>query len=151
MKKLLLISSLFSSIFFSSAFSEIKIGILFGFTGPIETLTPIMAKSAELAFQEASDSELLLGGEKIVSIKADSTCTNPDAASEAAKKIFNENVAAIVGAICLEETKIILSKSNFSNKIDLISGPYKTINLMKNDYILIKNFGFEELDIILND
>ena len=107
MKKLLLISSLFSSIFFSSAFSEIKIGILFGFTGPIENLTPIMAESAELAFQEASDSELLLGGEKIVSVKADSTCTNPDAASEAAKKIFNENVAAIVGAICLEETKMI--------------------------------------------
>ena len=131
MKKLLLISSLFSSIFFSSAFSEIKIGILFGFTGPIETLTPIMAESAELAFQEASDSELLLGGEKIVSIKADSTCTNPDAASEAAKKIISENVAAIVGAICLEETKMILSKSNFSDKIALIS-PAASFPSLKN-------------------
>ena len=121
MKKLLLISSLFYSIFFSSAFSEIKIGILFGFTGPIETLTPIMAESAELAFQEASDSELLLDGEKIISVRADSTCTNPDAASEAAKKIISENVAAIVGAICLEETKTILSKSKILDKITLIS------------------------------
>ena len=80
-----------------------------------------MAESAELAFQEASESELLLDGEKIVSIKADTTCNNPDAASEAAKKIISENVAAIVGAICLEETKMILSKSNFSDKIALIS------------------------------
>ena len=36
-----------------------------------------------------------------------------------------------------------------SNKqTNLISGPYSTINFMKNDYILLKKFGFEELDII---
>ena len=33
-------------------------------------------------------------------------------------------------------------------KTNLISGPYNTINFMKNDYILLKEFGFEELDII---
>ena len=49
-----------------------------------------------------------------------------------------------------DNTKLKIRKKT-NNKIDLISGPYKTINLMKNDYILIKNFGFEELDIILND
>ena len=38
-----------------------------------------------------------------------------------------------------------------TNKISLLSGPYKSINLMKNDYIILKNFGFEELDIITND
>ena len=38
-----------------------------------------------------------------------------------------------------------------NKKINLISGPYNTINLMKNDYILFKNFGFEELDIITNE
>ena len=38
-----------------------------------------------------------------------------------------------------------------NKQIDLISGPYNTINLMKNDYILLKKFGFEELDIILNE
>ncbi len=40
----------------------------------------------------------------------------------------------------------IVKKSN--KEINLISGPYNTINLMKNDYILLKGFGFEELDII---
>ena len=43
----------------------------------------------------------------------------------------------------------IVKKSN--KESDLISGPYKTINLMKNDYIQLKKFGFEELDIIIND
>tara|TARA_Y100000768_G_scaffold349311_1_gene298784 strand:+ start:1436 stop:2173 length:738 start_codon:yes stop_codon:yes gene_type:complete len=40
----------------------------------------------------------------------------------------------------------IRKKSN--KQTNLISGPYSTINFMKNDYILLKNFGFEELDII---
>ena len=43
----------------------------------------------------------------------------------------------------------VRKKSN--NEINLISGPYKTINFMKNDYILLKNFGFEDLDIITNE
>ena len=33
----------------------------------------------------------------------------------------------------------------------VISGPYATINLLKNDYIKLKNFGFEELDIYTNE
>ena len=39
----------------------------------------------------------------------------------------------------------IVKKSN--KEIRLLSGPYNSINLMKNDYIYLKNFGFEELDI----
>ena len=43
----------------------------------------------------------------------------------------------------------IIKKSN--KEIKLISGPYNTINLVKNDYILLKKFGFEELDISINE
>ena len=43
----------------------------------------------------------------------------------------------------------ILKKSN--KESNLISGPYNTINLMKNDYINLKKFKFEELNIITND
>ena len=39
----------------------------------------------------------------------------------------------------------IVKKNN--KEIKLLSGPYSSINLMKNDYIYLKNFGFEELDI----
>jgi len=41
---------------------EIKIGVVLGFTGPLETLAPPMAGGAELAIAEVSESGLLLGG-----------------------------------------------------------------------------------------
>ena len=44
---------------------EVKVGIILGFTGPIESLTPAMAASAELAFKEISDSGSFLDGAKI--------------------------------------------------------------------------------------
>ncbi len=44
---------------------------------------------------------------------------------------------------------IIISKK--ANKIRLISGPYSSVNLMKNDYIHLKNFGIEELNISINE
>ena len=47
--------------------------------------------------------------------------------------------------------KKLYIKSKKSNKITLLSGPYNSINLMKNDYIQLKNFGFEELDISTNE
>ena len=41
---------------------------------------------------------------------------------------------------------------NSNNKENLvISGPYSSINSVKNDYILLKTFGFEELDIFFNE
>ena len=49
-----------------------------------------------------------------------------------------------------DTNKLMLKKSK-NNEINVISGPYNTINLMKNDYIQLKNFGFEDLNIILND
>ena len=33
----------------------------------------------------------------------------------------------------------------------LFQGPYTSVNLLKNDYIKLKNFGFEELDIYTNE
>ena len=49
------------------------------------------------------------------------------------------------------ETKKLMIKKSKNNEINVISGPYNTINLMKNDYIQLKKFGFEDLNIILND
>ena len=42
----------------------------------------------------------------------------------------------------------VLRYAQSNKQTNLISGPYNTINFMKNDYILLKKFGFEELDII---
>ncbi|MXY62418.1 MAG: hypothetical protein F4Y87_03045, partial [Synechococcus sp. SB0665_bin_28] len=43
----------------------VKIGVLFGFTGPIESLTHPMADSAELAFHVVSASRRIMGGKTI--------------------------------------------------------------------------------------
>ena len=42
-------------------------------------------------------------------------------------------------------------KTKKTNKIRLLSGPYTSINLLKNEYIQLKYFGFEDLDIIINE
>ena len=46
--------------------------------------------------------------------------------------------------------KLRIKKKN-SKEFDVLSGPYMSINSLKNDYIEIKNFGFEELDIFINE
>ena len=66
------------------ASEAINVGIVLGFTGPIESLTPVMADSAELAFAEASSSGKLLGGKTITPLRADSTCVDAAAATAAA-------------------------------------------------------------------
>ena len=45
------------------------------------------------------------------------------------------------------DTKKLIIRKKSNKEFNLISGPYNTINLVKNDYILLKKFGFEDLDI----
>ena len=45
-----------------------------------------------------------------------------------------------------------LSVNKIKNKeTQVILGPYNSVNLLKNDYIKLQNFGFEELNILLNE
>ena len=46
--------------------------------------------------------------------------------------------------------KLKIKKNNIKENL-VISGPYNSINSVKNDYILLKTFGFEELDIFYNE
>ena len=66
MRKLFIAAFMFVSIFGTKVMADIKMGIILGFTGPIESLTPAMAASAELAFKEASDSGSLLEERKFL-------------------------------------------------------------------------------------
>ena len=43
----------------------------------------------------------------------------------------------------------IVRKSN--KKINLFSGPYNSISLVKNDYTKLAEFGFEDLDITIKE
>ena len=60
MKRALLATAMVAAMTANTAAEEIKMGLILGFTGPIESLTPGMADGAELAWKEASDSGLLL-------------------------------------------------------------------------------------------
>ena len=121
MTKLIFTVLMIISTLTTSVFAEIKIGIILGFTGPIKSLTPAMANSAEIAFKEASESGSLLDGKAIKVIRADSTCKDTSAASVAAKKIISQGVKAILGGVCSEVTETILLESAVPNKIVMIS------------------------------
>ena len=121
MKKLFVAAFIFVSTFTTNVFAEVKMGIILGFTGPIESLTPAMAASAELAFKEASDSGSLLGGEKISVVRADSTCVDSAAATAAAEGVIAQGVAAIMGADCSGVTGAIASNVAVPNGVVMIS------------------------------
>ena len=121
MKKLFIAAFIFVSTFTTSTFAEIKMGVILGFTGPIESLTPAMAASAELAFKEASDSGALLGGKKITPVRADSTCVDSAAAQSAAEGLVSQGVAAIMGADCSGVTGAIATNVAVPNGVVMIS------------------------------
>ena len=121
MKKLFIAAFIFVSTFTTNTFAEVKMGIILGFTGPIESLTPAMAASAELAFKEASDSGSLLGGETISVVRADSTCVDSAAATAAAEGVIAQGVAAIMGADCSGVTGAIASNVAVPNGVVMIS------------------------------
>lgn len=101
---------------------EVKVGVILGFTGPIESLTPDMAASAELAFKEASDSGLLLGGKTITPVRADSTCVDAAAATANAERLITaEGVAAIYGADCSGVTGAIANNVAVPNGVVMVS------------------------------
>jgi len=121
MKKLFIAAIMSLSLLTTSVFAEIKMGIILGFTGPIESLTPAMGASAELAFKEASDSNVLLDGETITVIRADSTCVDSAAATTAAEGLISQGIAAIMGADCSGVTGAIASNVAVPNGVVMIS------------------------------
>ena len=101
---------------------EIKIGIILGFTGPIESLTPAMADGAELAMSEVTDSGLLLGGAKVTPVRGDSTCVDAGAATSVAEQqITGDGVKAIMGADCSGVTGAILQNVALPNGVVMVS------------------------------
>jgi len=121
MKKLIIAAFLFASTITVNALADIKMGIILGFTGPIESLTPAMRDSAKLAFKEASDSGSLLGGETITVLEGDSTCVDSAAAQAAATQLVSDGVVAIMGADCSGVTGAIATNVAVPNGVVMIS------------------------------
>ncbi len=69
---------------------------------------------------------------------------------------YSKNTAKFLKKRIVEElsefdAKKIKIKQINNKETQVISGPYTSINLLKNDYIELKKFGFEELDVFINE
>ena len=106
-----------------SADNQIKIGVILGFTGPIESLAPVMAKSAEMAMDEVNKSgNFMDGSSQLIPVRADSTCVDAAAAQAAAERLItSEKISAIMGADCSGVTTAVLKNVAIPNGILMIS------------------------------
>ena len=115
---------------------EIKVGILLGFTGVVESLTPSMADSSELAFKELINDKDKDNEISFKIIRADTACDNMKLAKDAAKKIINSGASAIIGAACPNITINIAKEISIPENILMIS-PADT----SNELIELKDDG----------
>ncbi|WP_299699764.1 ABC transporter substrate-binding protein [uncultured Tateyamaria sp.] len=138
MKKLLMASAA-TALMAGTAFAdghakEVKIGIILGFTGPIESLTPSMADGAELAMKEVTDSGLLLDSATVTPVRADSTCVDAGAATAAAERLVtSDKVDGIMGADCSGVTGAILNNVAVANGVVMVSPSATSPGLSHND------------------
>jgi branched-chain amino acid transport system substrate-binding protein len=101
---------------------DVKIGIILGFTGPLESITPNMANGAELAIAEVNAAGTLLDGSKVVPVRADSTCIDASAATAAAERLVtSDKINAIMGADCSGVTGAILANVAVPNGVVMVS------------------------------
>ena len=139
--KILLLSVIYISIFISKPHAEdhneVKVGILLGFSGVVESLTPSMADSAELAFNEISNAVDLSKKIKFKIQRADTSCSNKNLAKDSATKLIGEGVTAIIGAACPDLTMEIAKNILIPKKILMIS-PADT----SNELIQLKDNGY---------
>ena len=69
---------------------------------------------------------------------------------------YSEDTANFLRERIIKETigfdlKKLKLKKIKNKETQVIAGPYTSVNLLKNDYIKLKKFGFEELDVFINE
>ena len=120
MKKLLLAVSACALTAGIASAEDVKLGILIGFTGPIESLTSHMAAAAELAMAEVNASGQ--AANTYASVRGDSTCVDAAAATAAAERMITaEGVKGIIGGDCSGVTRAVLTNVAMPNGIVMVS------------------------------
>ena len=101
---------------------EVKLGVLMGFTGPTESLVPVILGGVELAAEEVTKSGKLLGGKSVSLVTGDSTCVDATVATTAAKRLIEaEEVSGIVGTICSGAATAVINNVAVPNEVVMIS------------------------------
>lgn len=100
----------------------LKVGIILGFTGPLETLAPAIASGAEMALDEINAAGGILDGMMAEAVRGDGTCVDAAAATAAAERLVtSDGVKAIMGAMCSGATGAVLTNVSLPNGILQIS------------------------------
>ncbi|AXQ93037.1 ABC transporter substrate-binding protein [Cereibacter azotoformans] len=122
MKKLLLAGTATVALAGAASAQDVKLGIILGFTGPLESITPSMAAGAELAVNEVNAAGTLLDGAQVTVVRADSTCVDAAAATAAAERLVtSDKVQGIMGADCSGVTGAVLQNVARPNGVVMIS------------------------------
>ncbi len=121
MKKLLTATAATALLAGTAMAEDVKLGIMFGFTGPIESLSPAMAAGAELAMKEVSDSGKLLDGSTVTPVRADTGCADNALATANAERLVAEGISGLVGGDCSGVTGAILQNVAVPNGMVMIS------------------------------
>ena len=100
---------------------EVKLGILIGFTGPIESLTGPMAAGAEMAMAEVTASGKLLDGAKVTPMRADTGCIDNGLSTSNGERMLADGVNGIIGGDCSGVTGAILQNVAIPNGMVMIS------------------------------
>ena len=122
MKKFLLTTAAVAMMAGSAMAKDVKIGVILGFTGPIESITPAMASAAEMAMDEVNKSGKFMNGDTIVPDRGDSTCIDSTAATATAERLVTaDKISGIMGADCSGVTGAILQNVARPNGMVMIS------------------------------
>jgi branched-chain amino acid transport system substrate-binding protein len=121
MKKLLTATAAVALLAGAAQAEDVKLGILIGFTGPIESLAPAMASAAEMAIAEVNAAGGVVDGSQLVAVRADSTCGDAAAGQAAAEGLVAEGVKGIIGGDCSGVTGAVLQNVGRPNGLVMIS------------------------------
>jgi len=80
--------------------AEVKIGVLWGITGPIAKFIPPMKAASDLAMKQINEQGGIGNGDKVTLVMGDTKCDGKTSSAAANKLVNINNVVAINGALC---------------------------------------------------
>ena len=99
----------------------VKLGILLGYTGPIESMVANMGPAAEAAIAEVNEAGTLLGGVTVEGERADTGCIDNAVATSAAERLIGDGADGIIGGDCSGVTGAVLQNVAIPNGMVMIS------------------------------
>ena len=112
---------------------DVKIGVVGGISGPIAALAPPMIDASKLAVAHVNEQGGLLGGQNLVAVIGDSSCSQQGGTDAANKAVNVEGVVAMVGPYCSGATLAAANSVTIPAGVVLVSPSATSPELTKLD------------------